>query len=221
MIIKSKKRKNFSLLKAVFGASFGTFFCRFTIIVQFIIIVLLLNPQNLINEIYKYQAIKAIQDNLKSDEVNPILSVIGYDQTIPSVETLKSQNIYLAEVYKDAQNGDVAIGFEKRTIIYRPGNGKIIYDGPSPSQLFEQHKQKLTTEITKLAITNNILAAQPNYAAVNITIVDNDNFATFKNIPGEIYKLIEIGDVIATYYDLKVQILYRPNTKNIIYHMKY
>ncbi len=148
-----------------------------------------------------------------SKVINEDLSIKGAPTvaTITDADALRKNNEIQAEVYKDAKNGDIAIGFTEEMIIYRKDEKKIVYRGKNPVRILQEKNYFAEIQI----ITNKVKAKTnlPANETPSLSIVTTPD--TLKVNDPIKYKNIALGDRILVFKDR--MIIYRLTDDIIIY----
>ncbi len=141
---------------------------------------------------------------------NPVIALVA------DADKLRADNAAQAIVYKDAMNGDYVVGFDDKLLIYRRGEGKIIYEGDNPTALLEKAQKTLVDNIKAKAKEKGLVSTDES---PQLSVVTNPD-QVLKN-SGEFYRGASKDDVIAYFSTDQVIILYRPSTNAIINSGKY
>ncbi|MEP7103329.1 MAG: hypothetical protein ABI721_01295 [Candidatus Dojkabacteria bacterium] len=188
-------------------------------IFQIILLILIVNPPNLLSQL---NVVNVINDVSKAAAIPPtevpVVAVIGDNKILPNIDDLKKQDQFTAEVYKDAQNGDYVLGYTSKMIIYRVSEKKVIYDGESPvakqTKLQKDATNAVVAKVKEVGLITSDSTETPNLSVV----VDEDKV---KESNSSFYTNVQKDDIIATFPDSKLLVIYRPATKAIINSGKY
>jgi hypothetical protein len=185
------------------------------IVLQLITLFLAINPISLVSGLSSVQVINEVSSivPVPPGEV-PVLAVIG-DGQIPDIEELKKENEFNALVYANAQNGDYVLGYSTKMVIYRRPTRQVIYEGETPVTRYNNAATDLGKEISDVAKAQGILAADSDETPQLVAIND---LASAQSQSPSFYANAAIGDVVATYNDAGVIVLYRREGKQILNH---
>ncbi len=172
--------------------------------------------------VYKNVTPVSTNDTLgnNSEIVDKVAKLITLDPTqtpqvgtINDVDTLKQNNVVLAQVYKDAQNGDYLLAYTDKYIIFRDSENKIIYNGDSPSKIISDTQKKVTDKIALLVKSAKILTVDdtedPQLSPVTDDILQNAASSDF-------YKDVKKDDVIGLFSKNHIIVIYRPSSDNLV-----
>lgn len=184
-----------------------------TFIMQLGFLYILINPISTLNNLDSVQTINKVSKAviLPATEL-PQVGIIGDKKVLADIDTIKKANQIDSEVYKDAKNGDYVLGYSNRLIIYRPSEQKVIYDGQSPQQRLASGQQNLVSGIIKKITDANLLPKDYNQTP-QMVIVSNPDEVRKSN---EFYKDAQKDDIIATFSNPNLVIIYRPSTSSIV-----
>jgi hypothetical protein len=177
-------------------------------LVEFVIILWLINPSAIITRIQNDQVVREVSGltTINTTET-PVVAVIT------NANALRDENTIQAEIYKDAQNGDYVIGYTDKMIIYRRQDSSIIYEGETP---------QLKLESTQEALLTNIITAAKDSGAVDRDSVEVPQVSVISDArqlrqtnPG-FYADAQNGDILAYFLDSGVLVIYRDETQTII-----
>jgi len=181
---------------------------------QIILVILIINPPNLLNQLNVVNIVNdaSKQANLPPTEV-PVVAVIGDNKLLPTVEDIKKQNQFAAEVYKDAQNGDYVLAYSSKMIIYRSSDKKVIYEGDTPATKQKNLQDQATQAVVAKAKEQNLIT-QDSTETPSLSVIVDEN--KVKESDPTFYANAQKDDIIATFADSKLILIYRPATKSII-----
>jgi hypothetical protein len=219
VIAEADKPIKKSPIMKIFKAPLEVHIYRIVILILVGAVIYLIKPMQVYQDLQKQEAFKAIEGKLSDTDKNPSVGIVGDNVVLPDADKLRAENAVMAQVYKDAKNGDIAIGYESKVFIYRPSSKQIIYEGSSPNSIVARAQSELASRITTMAITSKILPAGTTEAP-QILILDNAFLQTAKP-RGGIYEIAETGDVMFTYFISQVTLIYRPSTDKIIDSVKF
>jgi hypothetical protein len=173
----------------------------------------LLNPINLYNQ---YSIVQRVNKAIAGVKVAPAstptaVGIIGDNVTLKPLDEIKKNNID-AEVYKDAKDGDMVIGYNSRVVIFRESENKVVYDGESSSQKLTNAQNTLNQAIIKATKDAGLIKADPT---VNPAVAIVENAIEFRKA-NEIFNMAENGDVMATFNENNLVVLYRPTLGKIV-----
>jgi hypothetical protein len=176
---------------------------------------LFLNPVNLLNQLTTVQTINEItkQANVAPNEL-PQVGIIGDGKNLKDIEELKKGNAIDAEIYKEAKNGDYAVGYTSKLIIYRPSDKKIVYDGETPQQKLAKAQQSqvaLVSTVSKAALDANLITDKTPAPQASV-VTDPEKVKT----SNAFYKDVTANDIIATYTNPDLVVIYRPAENKIV-----
>lgn len=184
------------------------------LVLQVILILLVLNPINLLSQLNVVNIVNEAskQASLPPTEV-PVVGVIGDNKLLPSVDEIKKQNDFAAQVYKDAQNGDYVLAYSSKMIIFRANEHKVIYEGDTPSATQTKLQQAATDAVVKEAKSKGLIAQDSTEVPGLSIVVDEDKV---KASNASFYSTTQKDDIIATFAESKLIIVFRPATKSIV-----
>jgi hypothetical protein len=137
---------------------------------------------------------------------SPVVAVIR------NAENLRKESALMAEVYKDAIDGDYFLSFSNEIIIYRRQDNIIVYQGPTPAAIQQQRRDELASKIRQKAKENGVVITDTEQ--VQLTAV-TDPEVLKKNSP-DFYAQAQQGDVVAVFPISQKIILYRPNGETLV-----
>lgn len=185
------------------------------IVLQVVTLFLAINPISLVSGLSSVQVINEVSSivPVPPGEV-PVLAVIG-DGQIPDIEELKQENEFNALVYANAQNGDYVLGYSTKMIIYRKATKQIIYEGETPVTRYNNAAADLGKEISDAAKAVGVLATDSDEVPQIVAITD---LAAAQAQSSSFYASAAVGDLVATYNEAGVVVLYRREGKQILNH---
>jgi hypothetical protein len=177
-------------------------------LVEFVIILWLINPSAILTRIQNDQVVREVSGltTINTTET-PVVAVIT------NANALRDENTIQAEIYKDAQNGDYVIGYTDKMIIYRRQDSSIIYEGETPQLKLESTQEELLTNIITAAKDSG--AIDRDSVEVPQVSVISDARQLRQTNPG-FYSEAQNGDILAYFLDSGVLVIYRDETKEII-----
>ncbi len=137
---------------------------------------------------------------------SPVVAVIR------NAENLRKESALMAEVYKDAIDGDYFLSFSNEIIIYRRQDSVIVYQGPPPAAIQQKRREELASKIRQKAKENGVVITDTEQ--VQLTAV-TDPEVLKKNSP-DFYAQAQQGDVVAVFPISQKIILYRPNGETFV-----
>jgi hypothetical protein len=174
------------------------------------------NPINVYNQ---YSSVQRLNKAIAGVKTAPVtlpqsVGVVGDKTTLASAETIKKANAIDGEVYKDAQDGDLVLGYTGRTVIIREGdNNKIVYDGDSAPQKLNNANTALLNAIIKTAKDAGVIKEDPAQAPATSILSEATLAPAKKNNP--FYANAEVNDIVAQFDNVAV-VIYRPSTGKLI-----
>lgn len=132
---------------------------------------------------------------------------------IADADALRAENPLHAEVYKNAQDGDYLLGYSDKMVIYRKSDNTIVYEGKSPRMILEETESTLANEIIQYAKSNGYLEQGSSESPQMNIVTDPDSL--IQSAP-KFYEGLKINDVVASFSNSKVLIIYRPESKEFI-----
>lgn len=178
------------------------------ILLQITLVLLILNPIRLYQE-YTNQQILAEVANLTELNQNeqPLIAQIS------DANSLRNENAIQAEVYKNAKNGDYAIGYSDKLIIYRKDEKRIIYKGDTPNKALINVQEEVLNAITEQAKTLNLISSDSTELPQVTTIQDVE---PLKMQNPEFYKNAKDNDLIAVFANSQVILIYNMNNNSVV-----
>jgi hypothetical protein len=202
--IKSSKGKG---IYDRLGANVSTVLLTLNLFALGIIIYLFFNPPFLNNESVNEKVFDEVSEVVQiSKNETPIIAEIS------KVDSIKSINSVMAEVYAKAQDGDYFIALSDKIIIFRRDGKQVIYNGPSPAQIIEARKAQLISNIKNAAQSNGISLSFDETPQV-VAATDPD---ALKTIDSEFYADIEKNDVIVVFPKSEKILIYRSSDSSIV-----
>jgi hypothetical protein len=192
------------------------------LIFQAAILYLFLNPINLLNQLSTVQVIndvtKLVSENKDGGQVPPNelpqVGVIGDGKNLKNIDELKKGNAIDAEIYKDAQNGDYVVGYTSKLVIYRPSEKKVIYNGETPQQKLNQNQQaqqQVIVTVSKAALDAKLITEQTPVPQASV-VTDAEKVKA----GNAFYSVVQNNDIIATYSNPDLIVIYRPSEQKIV-----
>lgn len=202
--------------KKVKGALANKALVGVLILLQIVIIGLLvyvINPKQALEDYKNSRLIAKVESkvdvNAKSD---PTLA------EILDAEGLRAENEIQAQVYKDAQNGDRVLVYQDKIVIYRESEDKVVYEGDSPQTILQKNQEAILTDLTDVADAAGIIAKDSGETP-QLSVVTSPVILREKN--PDFYEKAQKNDIIATYPDSGIIILYRATDKEILNYGDY
>lgn len=153
------------------------------------------------------------------DEVSRIAVVNVFEDVqmsrIKDADALRKQSGVNALVYKDAKSGDYVVAFSDKLIIYRREEKKVIYDGDTPVAIAQKQRQEALDMILKKARADKIITATDSELGTP-SIEDVGDIAARKKNDPAFFENAKEGDIVASFGTLRLVILYRASTDQII-----
>ncbi len=176
-------------------------------VVLIIILALLVRSSALGGSVENQQLLSEVArlTRINSSE-SPVVAVIR------NTDALRKENALMAEVYKDALDGDYFLSFSNEIIIYRRQDNQIIYQGPPPAAIQQQRREELATKIRKKVKDSGVVITDTEQ--VQLTAVADP--AQLKSTDPEFYAQAQQGDVVAVFPISQKIVLYRPNGETLI-----
>jgi hypothetical protein len=157
-----------------------------------------------------YVETAAKQSNIPIGEFQ-FMAEIGKTQGFENLENLKALSNYNAEVYKDAKNGDMAMAFANKMVLYRPSNSKVIYEGETPGQKQLKDQQALIQKVVNVVKTEGYLT-QASTELPQVSVVANA-----EQLKGNaFYKGAENGDLVLTFGNENLIVLYSTKGEKVL-----
>ena len=173
---------------------------------------LILNPINLYNQLTTVQVINEITKSIQipPNEL-PQVGIIGDKKNLQPIDDLKKGNAIDAEIYKDAKNGDYVLGYTSKLIVYRPSDKKVIYEGDTPQQKVTKSQQTLIALVSKKALDAKLITEKSAISQSNV-VTDAEKVKA----SNEFYKDLQNNDIIASFSNPDLIVIYRPSSDSII-----
>ena len=157
------------------------------------------------------------QDAQIVGEVKSLTAITNTDTPVVAkvqdADALREENAIQAEIYKDTQNGDYVIGYSDRLIVYRRSEGKIIYDGDTPSEKLSKNNEIIADKISTKLQNEGILTAG-EVETPQMTLVSEP--AKFQEQDSNFYGSLQANDIIAVYNEARLIVIYRFDQDQII-----
>jgi hypothetical protein len=206
------KKMRFDLGGATNWLSKNVFYI-FLLVLQLGILYLLINPINLYNQLDTVGVINSVGKVAVAPPGLPTaVARVGDGTTLAKADDLRKGNQIDAVVYKDAQDGDYVLGYQGKTIIYRKGENKIVYNDKSAQVLLQESQQNLVALVLKKSQDAGIVAKDYNTAPAVSVVTDAD---AVKKI-NEFYSVVQKDDLVAQFSKPDVVVVYRPSTDQIV-----
>ncbi len=186
-----------------------------TFVMQIIFLYILVNPINAISQLESVQTINKISNKVTSPlPINelPQIGVVGDGKMLASIEEIKKGNAIDAEIYQNAADKDIVLGYTTKTVIYRPSTDAIVYEGDSPNKKLQGAQQGLVNGIVAKIQAANLIP-KDNVQVPQLSVVSNPDEVRKGN---EFYKDIQKDDIIATFSNPNLVVIYRPSTGTIV-----
>jgi len=176
----------------------------FVILLQILTISLVLKPtwiSDLFNGTENYQVLSEVKAKVSITSTDtPVVA------KVQDAEALRNENAIQEEIYKDAMNGDYVIGYSDRLIIYRRSEGKIIYDGDTPSSRLSKNNELIAEKIASKLVSAGVFTGD-NTEVPQMTLVSDPS--KFVAQDPTFYAQLKANDIIAVYNDSKLIVIYR------------
>jgi len=187
------------------------------VLVQLLIIYLVINPNALLQQASTNQLVEKILSaaNVNEQEVPLAIGRIADNILLPDIEALKQNDPIQLEIYKDADNGDYVVLFPTRMIIFRESENRVIYSGPTPSEVSKQNSENLINNIITISRENSIVSEENSEIPI-IRILDLDTLNILKQNNPAFYKDAIEGDVIAEFLLNQKIVIYRKDASEFI-----
>jgi len=205
---KSNTYKKTGFFQKVKNAFSVKTFLALIVILQIVIVALILNPLKLYQDYQNQQVLSEVGalTTLNKSET-PVIAQVS------DAEALRKENAIQAQVYKDAKNGDYVIGYTDKLIIYRKEEGKLIYNGDTPSAVLTKSQQDIIDGIIEKTKEKNLIS-QDSTEQPQVSIVSD--ISKLKGQNPTFYANARNNDVVAIFSDSQVIVLYNLETKTII-----
>jgi len=139
------------------------------------------------------------------------MAELGKTQGFESLDNLKALSNYNAEVYKDAKNGDMAMAFANKMVLYRPSNGKVIYEGETPGQKQLKDQQAMIQKVVNSVKAEGYLSAS-SAELPQVSVVANAEQLK----ANAFYKQAENGDLVLTFGNENLIVLYSTKGEKVL-----
>jgi hypothetical protein len=149
--------------------------------------------------------------NLTKEEVGLVYS-IGKDMYYGTIEDIKNQSADAAALFKEALDGDYVVEYKDSIIIYRKSTEKIIFDTNSDGRSTQEIRNSYATSITDIAKQNKVV--EQTYTGIP-TITHISDVQTMIKYNAFFRDAID-GDILATFDDLNLVMIYRSYNRAII-----
>lgn len=184
------------------------------IVVQILILIVFLNPVGLLNQFSANQLINKIGTLTSIPNETPLaMGQLGVN-SFPSSEQLKEQDLESAQVYKDALDQDYLVIYSTKMIIFRESENRIIYEGPTPNQIFLENQKDIAEKLIAKAKEQGIIS-QDSAEAPYLKQITTD-LEDLKDVNSAFYNNAAVSDVIAILVIENKLILYRPSNDSIV-----
>ncbi len=139
------------------------------------------------------------------------MAELGKTQSFENLDTLKGLSSYNAEVYKDAKVGDRAMAFASKMVLYRPSNGKVIYEGETPGQKQLKDQQALIQKVV------NTVKSEGYLGSTSTELPQVSVVANVDQLKGNaFYKGAENGDLVLTFGNENLIALYSVKENKVL-----
>jgi len=198
-------RSNITKIKLILVSKI---FLVIIIVIQFAIIVLLINPGTVLSQIQNNRIIVAVASKTSTNtQETPVVAVIS------DANALRDENLIQADIYKDAQNGDYVLGFTNKMIIYRQQNDSIIYDGDAPQVKLDKTQKALILDIITIA-KKSVLIDPDSKETPQVSLITDAK--TLREENASFYKDARNDDILVFFTESQVVMVYRQESKSII-----
>lgn len=136
---------------------------------------------------------------------------LGKTKEFEDVETLKKQNSYNQAVYKDAKNGDLALAFTSKMVIYRPRTASIIYQGETPTQKMEQDQKLAVTKYAEVIKAQGIIPKESTEVP-QVSVISNID--QYKN--NALYTGASNGDLVMIFNDAGIVVVFNTKENRVV-----
>jgi hypothetical protein len=178
----------------------------------------LMNPINILNNLSVVNIINDVT-RLATDEGKPVptnevptVAQINDGKYLSDENELRKLNQINAKVYEKAKNGDHVLLYSTMMVIYRSSNKQIIYIGETPDDLLKKSQQAvLALSIQKAKEAGLIPEESDEVPQVSVVDVPEN----LKKI-NEFYSVVEKSDLIISFNNPSIVIIYRPSTDKIV-----
>jgi hypothetical protein len=208
---KSIGEKRFSNIFSLRNSLAGLFLLQLVIL---FLLVIIINPGLVFEQLSAVNIINKVSDlvSVPPTEV-PVIARVGDNKGLEDVETLKKSNDVNAQVYKDAQNGDYVLLYSSKLIIYRAGENKVVYEGNTPEKILKDTQVTLMSAIVSKAKERGLISNDSNETP-QIAVVTDVNAVKATN--STFYANVQLNDILATFSQSSIVILYRPSSNTIV-----
>lgn len=127
-------------------------------------------------------------------------------EVVTNADGIRAANPIQQQVYANAKNGDYAIAYQDKLIIYRRSTQQIIYSGRTPGGILTEAGRIMSEQISKkLAEAKFTIQAGDT---PQLSVVSDAN--EFKKLDASFYAQVQVNDVVATYPVSQIITIYRP-----------
>ncbi len=183
------------------------------IVLQVITLLSVYNPIEFFKNIQNQLLINEVLSKAKNKYPDTEIPVVA---TVSDIDQLKSSNVINEQVYKDAKNGDIVLVYNDNIIIYRKDEGKVIYEGDSPSIIEKNNQQILVNNIIKLAKSEKLISEDSNEIPQLSVIADPDQLRNQSESNKEFYKLARKNDIIVIFSDAGKIAVYNSDSQSFV-----
>lgn len=198
-----------------FLAGISPFLIGLVALAQLVILFLFINPINLYQQLDVVQVLNNVSNltSVPPTEI-PVVARIGDNKPLQDIDTIRKQNEINAQVYKEAQNGDYVLGYStNKMIIYRRSENKVLYNGDNPQQILIQTQQTIRTNLIAKTKEANLIADDSQESPELAVVVNPENLRT---VNASFYANAQQNDIVATFGQSAILVLYRPSSNSII-----
>jgi len=178
----------------------------------------LMNPINILNNLSVVNIINDVT-KLATEEGKPVptnevptVAQINDGKYLTDENELRKLNQINAKVYEKAKNGDHVLLYSTMMVIYRSANKQIIYIGETPDDLLKKSQQAVLALSIQKAKEAGLISKESNEVP-QVSVVDNPEDLMKIN---EFYSSVEKSDLIISFNNPSIVIIYRPSTDRII-----
>jgi hypothetical protein len=131
---------------------------------------------------------------------------------IPKADTLKKANSISEEIYANVKDGDYFISLSDKIIIYRNGEDKVIYEGPSPAQIRAERETQIISDL-KDALQSR--GEEIDFKETpQLTAISDPK--ELQKLDADFYKDAKEADLVAVFPNSGKIVIYRSADKSIV-----
>ncbi len=186
------------------------------VIFQLIIFLVLINPIGLLSQYANAQILTKIAKLTIIPNETPLESgIIGDNTSLPNIDTLKTEANVNSQIYKDAKDGDYVVAFSTKMIVYRDSESRIIYEGPTPTQLIQKNQIDSMVALIAKAKADGVISSESTEIPV-VQEVNSDNIDSFKAQNSDFYGNAKESDLVVIFTKENKILLYRIDGNQIL-----